>query len=187
MVQILNMGLAVDLLAYGTLFLNIALIASLIVFTLEKLTYFSVYEKLRIDVINRYFKDYTDELVFLQASVATAGSLYMSNFLGWTPCRLCWFQRIIIYPIVILALVSILLRKEDLRDYVMPLLFVGIPIAAYHSLHQRFQQFGAAGCSVTDISCATEYTFHFGYITIPVMALTAMLVMLFLLWRYEEN
>lgn len=176
-----------DVLAYGTLFLNLALLTSILVFFAQKLTSLEVYKKLRIDTVNRYISRYTNELVFLQASIATSGSLYMSNILGWTPCRLCWFQRIIIYPIVVLALVAILLKKNNLREYVMPLLFVGIPIAAYHTLHQRFQQFGAAGCSVTDISCATEYTFHFGYITIPVMALTAMLVMLFLLWRYGKE
>jgi hypothetical protein len=51
---------------------------------------------------------------------------------------------------------------------------------------QRFDQFSSAGCSITAVSCSTEYTFHYGYITIPVMAFTAFMVIILVLWRFDE-
>lgn len=181
------MAIAVDVLAYGTLALNIGLVLSLFVylynrFSEEGLNRFDTYSRL-----TGFIQKYALELAFLQASIATTGSLYMSNILQWTPCRLCWFQRIFMYPLVILLGVSLLFNSRDIKDYVIPMTLVGIPIAAYHFITQRVEQFHAAGCSITQVSCATEYTFHFGYITIPTMALTAFLVILVLMWRFYRE
>ena len=38
------------------------------------------------------------------AGVATLGSLYFSEIADFVPCRLCWFQRILMYPIALIAL-----------------------------------------------------------------------------------
>lgn len=181
------MSLVVEFLAYGTFGLNIALLLSLFAylynnFSEEGLGRFDTYSKL-----TGFIGDYAGELAFVQASIATAGSLYMSNVLQWAPCRLCWFQRILVYPLVIILGVSILFNSRDVKDYVIPMTLVGIPIAAYHVITQRFEQFHAAGCSITQVSCATEYTFHFGYITVPTMALTALLVVLVLIWRFYNE
>lgn len=176
-----------DILAYGTFVLNIGLVLALLSYIYnrvseEGLNRFEPYNK-----IIEFIQNYALELAFVQASLATAGSLYMSNILQWTPCRLCWFQRIFMYPLVIILGVSLLFNSRDVKDYVIPLTLVGIPIAAYHFLTQRIEQFQAAGCSITQVSCATEYTFHFGYITIPTMALTAFLVVLVLVWIFYRE
>ncbi|MFB6245511.1 MAG: disulfide bond formation protein B [Candidatus Nanohaloarchaea archaeon] len=126
------------------------------------------------------------EVSLLIASTATAGSLYMSNVLGWTPCRLCWFQRIIIYPLVVLFAVAFLLDRDDVRDYAAPLAMIGLPIAFYHALMQRVDQFQSAGCSVLSVSCSTKYTFFYGYVTVPVMATTALMAVLLLLWMASD-
>lgn len=181
------MSLVVEILAYGTLGLNIALLLALSAylynrFSEQGLKRFSAYSKMT-GLIGEYARD----LAFLQALIATAGSLYMSNILQWTPCRLCWFQRIFVYPLILIIGVSLLFDSRDVKDYAIPLTLVGIPIAAYHMITQRVEQFHAAGCSITQVSCATEYTFHFGYITIPTMALTALLVVLVLVWKFYEE
>jgi disulfide bond formation protein DsbB len=127
------------------------------------------------------------ELSLLVASTATAGSLYMSNVLGWEPCLLCWYQRILIYPLVAVTAVGVLLEKEDVADYAIPLALIGLPIAVYHAVLQRYEQFQSAGCSVTSVSCETTYSFFFGYISVPVMAATALAAVLLLMWRFSER
>lgn len=181
------MAIVSDILAYGTFALNIGLLLALFAyiynrFSEEGLDRFDSYSK-----VVGFIQNHALELAFFQASIATAGSLYMSNILQWTPCRLCWFQRIFMYPLVILLGVSLLFDSRDVKDYVVPMTLVGIPIASYHFLTQRIEQFQAAGCSITQVSCATEYTFHFGYITIPTMALTAFLVVLVLVWIFYRE
>lgn len=169
-------------LSAATLLLDIALLASLGIFAAKKTGYTSRY----IGRLEELISDNTTEIVFAVSTVATLGSLYFSNVLGYEPCRLCWFQRILMYPIAVISGSALFLGKSDLKDYAMPLALIGAPIAFYHSMIQRFEQFTSAGCSVTAVSCSTEYTFHYGYITIPVMALTAFLVIIFVLWRFED-
>jgi disulfide bond formation protein DsbB len=181
------MSVVVDVLAYGTFALNIGLLLSLAAYSYNR---FSKGALDRFDSYSRakdFIAEYAIELAFLQASIATAGSLYMSNILEWAPCRLCWFQRIFMYPLIVLFGVSLLFDSRDIRDYAIPIALIGIPIAGYHFITQRIEQFHAAGCSITQVSCATEYTFHFGYITIPAMALTAFLVILVLVWKFYEE
>jgi len=181
------MEIFADILAYGTFALNIGLLISLSAyiynrFSEEGLNRFDSYSKL-----TGFIQKYALELAFAQASIATAGSLYMSNILQWAPCRLCWFQRIFMYPLVIILGASLFFDSRDVKDYAIPMTLVGIPIAAYHFITQRIEQFQAAGCSITKVSCSTEYTFHFGYITIPTMALTAFIVVLVLIWVFYRE
>lgn len=187
----------VAVLAVATLLLNLALIEALMYILAKKTGLsqildnlwhermgieFSPYEKKK-EFLSGYFK----EISFVIALTATSGSLYMSNVLGWEPCQMCWFQRIFMYPLVIVLGVGLLFGDENTRDYAIPLALLGLPIALYHSIVQRFSQFQSAGCSVTAVSCSTEYTFWFGYITIPVMAATAFAVIILLMWRFGRD
>ncbi len=180
------MTVLVDLLGYGTIIVNLVLLGALLVFLVDRLTSWS-WKKSRLGFLDGYLKDNYLELAFLQALVATVGSLYLSNFLGWEPCRLCWFQRIAVYPMTVLIGTAILLEKKQVEDYIIPLAIIGIPIAAYHYIIQRFDQFHSAGCSVLSVSCSTKYTFYAGYVSVPMMALTAMVVVLLLMWRFSDN
>ncbi|MBY6293979.1 disulfide bond formation protein B [Nanohaloarchaea archaeon H01] len=166
----------------ATLLLDFVLIGSLAVFAGKKLGYESGY----ISKVEDFISENVTEVVFVVATVATLGSLYFSNVLGYTPCRLCWFQRIFMYPIAVISGTALFLDRSDIKDYVLPLAMIGAPIALYHAIIQRIEQFSSAGCSVTAVSCSTEYTFHYGYITIPVMALTAFLVIIVVLWRFRD-
>lgn len=136
--------------------------------------------------IEYYLSTYWKEASFALALIATAGSLYASNILGWTPCHLCWLQRIMMYPLVILFGVSWLL-DTDVVEYAVPITTIGGGLAGYHYIIQRIEQFQSAGCSVTSVSCETEYTFYMGIVTIPLMAFTAFLGILLLNWRYGDS
>lgn len=179
------MSLVVQALSYATLLVQLSLFAALAVFSARKLGL-----KLELDFLDRindFARNRYRELALLVVLTASSGSLYMSNILGWTPCRLCWFQRILIYPMVVLLGVALFLEKDDIEDYLLPLAMIGIPVSTYHYIIQRVEQFHSAGCSVLAVSCSTEYTFYLGYITIPMMALTALVAVLVLMWKFSST
>jgi disulfide bond formation protein DsbB len=178
------MSLIVQALAAGTLIIDILIVLGGLVYAAKRIFGFEWPEN--IQKIVEKLRVYSIEISLGLAVIATAGSLCLSNFLKWEPCRLCWFQRIFMYPIAVISGSALFLGNSDLKDYAMPLALIGAPMALYHGVIQRFEQFTSAGCSVTAVSCSTEYTFHYGYITIPVMALTAFLVIIFVLWRFED-
>lgn len=178
------MSIVTQALATGTLVLNILMVLGLFVYGLRRFTGFEFPEK-AIEFEGK-LKTYSLELSLSLATIATVGSLYFSNILKYEPCRLCWFQRIFMYPLVLILGIGILFEDDNVTDYALPLTMVGLPIALYHGLVQRYSQFHSSGCSVLSVSCSTEYTFHFGYITIPVMAATAFLGILILLWRFKD-
>ncbi|MFB6199391.1 MAG: disulfide bond formation protein B [Candidatus Nanohaloarchaea archaeon] len=170
-------------LATLTLLIDLTILSLPIIYLMKKKT--SLLERKTVSKIQTVLKTRARELSLLTALTATTGSLYLSNVLGWTPCRLCWFQRIFMYPLVVLLTVSLLLDRKDVQDFVIPMTLVGLPISIYHYLVQRVEQFHSAGCSILQVSCQTEYTFHYGYITIPLMAATAFLAILLLMSYYS--
>ena len=114
---------------------------------------------------------------FTVALIATAGSLTYSEILGFEPCVLCWWQRIFMYPQVILLGVAAVKREKMISDYAIILAVIGAVIALYHYL----LQVGAAptvACSIVgySVDCAETFGMRFGYITIPMMALTAFIL-----------
>lgn len=118
-------------------------------------------------------------LVFLIAAGASAGSIVMSDILGFLPCKLCWYQRIFLYPQVIIAGTALFINDSTVRKYLLPLSIIGGIIAVYHILLQIFPTVIQCGDEV--VSCATNQFVGFGYITIPVMSLTSFLLILAIL------
>lgn len=119
---------------------------------------------------------------------ATAGSLFFSEIAGFEPCRLCWFQRIFMYPIALILVVGLLRRSRDAGAYAIALSIPGAIVSAYHYSLQRISY--ASYCSADAAVCSQSYLFHFGYISIPMMAFTAFgLIGLFSLisLRYQKG
>lgn len=113
------------------------------------------------------------------ALTATLGSLFYSEIAGYEPCKLCWFQRILMYPQVILLGLAWLKKDQGMVLYSLALSSLGALIAGYH----YFLQIGLApslGCPAVgySINCAQRFVMQFGYITIPMMALTAFLLII---------
>ena len=119
---------------------------------------------------------------FIVAIMATAGSLYFSEIAHFAPCKLCWFQRIFMYPQVIVL--GIALWKKERTVAVMQSLIlsiIGVLFAAYHYYLQMFAT-TVKPCSPDDpVSCAEKVVVRYGYITIPMMALTAFLMIILFL------
>jgi disulfide bond formation protein DsbB len=119
-------------------------------------------------------------LAFVIALVATSGSLYLSEVARFTPCTLCWYQRIAMYPLVIILGIAAWRGDRGVRRYVVPLATVGAVIAAYHVALQRLPGLPSGTCSL-DVPCTAIYVERFGFVTIPFMALIAFLSILALL------
>lgn len=114
--------------------------------------------------------------ILIQAGVAMAGSLFFSEVMALPPCVLCWYQRIAMYPIVILTAIGII--RNDRKTYisVLALSVPGLVISIYHNLlYWKILPESVAPCKL-GISCTTKFFEWFGFITIPFMALTAFTV-----------
>ena len=106
------------------------------------------------------------------AAVATIGSLYFSEIADYLPCRLCWYQRIAMYPLAVVLLVGALLRDRRVTLYAAAFPLVGAAISIYHIYIEVNPEAESAACRA-GVPCSTRWIDEFGYVTIPVMALSA--------------
>lgn len=111
-------------------------------------------------------------LAFLIAAVATAGSLYYSEVADFIPCRLCWFQRIAMYPLAVILLVAAIRRDWEVWRYAVPIAAIGASVSIYHYLieWQPDLEVGDA-CSATGVSCSTIWYRELGFVTLAFSAL----------------
>ena len=112
---------------------------------------------------------------WLVVSLATAGSLYLSDVAGLVPCLLCWYQRIAMYPLVLLLGVATLVGDGRIWRYVLPLSLTGLAISVYHVTIQYRPTLGVVSCSA-EAPCTARYLHVYGFVSIPVMAGAAFLL-----------
>ncbi|HYZ99535.1 MAG TPA: disulfide bond formation protein B [Acidimicrobiales bacterium] len=113
------------------------------------------------------------------AIVSMLGSLYYSEIADFPPCRLCWFQRIGMYPLAVLLPIAAWLRDWGVRWYALPLAIGGGLTSAYHVAVQRLSLESGA-CEVAN-PCSTIWVEELGYLTIPAMALSGFALIVALL------
>lgn len=174
------MSLASQILGTGTLFIHILWVLGLSAVILERFSLIPV----SLDRIKAYLKSFYREISFLLVSVATGGSLYLSQVLGWEPCLLCWYQRIFMYPLVILFGVGIFLMKDDVEDYVIPVALVGAAISGYHYM---VQMIGEISVECGQVSCEVPHMMAYEYITVPLMAFTVFVSVAALNWNLSDE
>jgi disulfide bond formation protein DsbB len=114
-------------------------------------------------------------VALLAAWLAMGGSLFFSEVLGWIPCTLCWYQRILMYPLSVLLAVGILRRDDGLHRYVLPFSLSGAGVSLYHYLLIKTDWFPPPPCRA-GVPCTVDYLDIFGFINIPFMAFTAFLI-----------
>lgn len=110
---------------------------------------------------------------WIVAVVATLGSLYFSEVMEYIPCKLCWIQRIFMYPLVIILGIAAVRRDYKITVYVLPLTVLGGLVSFYHYLIEKTDFFKSTATFCGDNPCDIEYINWFGFITIPFLALTA--------------
>ncbi|WP_203333870.1 disulfide oxidoreductase [Planococcus beigongshangi] len=108
--------------------------------------------------------------------IAMLGSLYFSEIKGFIPCELCWYQRISMYPLVLILGMATFKNDLMVPRYVLPLSLLGGSISILHYLEQKVPGFGGIKPCVNGVPCSSEYINWLGFITIPFLAFTAFLL-----------
>lgn len=140
----------------------------------------------RLNALNRFSLPFA----FLVAFLATAGSLFYSEIGGFEPCKLCWFQRIFMYPQVVLLGLALWKKDKNIVDYNLTLAFTGAVFAAYHYfLQMKLIKETIFSCSTTSVAqnCSLPFFVEFGYVTMPLMALTAFVLVMLSLAVLKRN
>jgi disulfide bond formation protein DsbB len=114
-------------------------------------------------------------IALLAAWLATGGSLFFSEVLNFTPCMLCWYQRILMYPLAIILTIGMLRRNNELHHYTLPFSVVGIFVSLYHYLLIKTDWFPPPPC-LKSVPCTVDYFNILGFINIPFMAFIAFII-----------
>ncbi len=159
------------------------------VFILLVVIYLLFFKK-KYPAVKIFFANYYLLLSFIVALVATTTSLFYSQYVGFDPCSLCWFQRIFMYPLVILFGVALMKKDSNVVRYALPMSVIGFLISLYHNYLYYYNQGLNANCQIlgNGVSCVKRYVFEFGYVTIPIMSLTAFaLIIIFMVFYKLQN
>ena len=124
-------------------------------------------------------------LAAVVAAVCTAGSLYLSEVAHFPPCRLCWYQRIAMYPLVPILGLAAWRRDGRIWPYGVMVASMGAAISTYHVLLERFPDTLETGACDPANPCTIIWVERLGYLTIPTMAFSgfALIITLLLLAR----
>mgnify|MGYP001447461328 CR=1 FL=1 len=138
----------------------------------------------------KMIRQYGIYLAWVVSLVATLGSLYFSEVLRFVPCTLCWYQRIMMYPLVILLGIASYRNRTEIISYALPLSIIGGMISLWHYAQQKIPFLGQVVQCKVGVPCNQSYINWFGFITIPFLALVAFLlitILLFLVRTGAEN
>jgi hypothetical protein len=116
-------------------------------------------------------------LAFLVAAVTTAGSLYYSEIANYTPCVLCWYQRICMYPLVAILGLGWWRRDAGTWMYAVPFIIAGAPVSFYHYLIERYPSLGEGVSCALDAPCTVPYFETLGFVTLAWMCMSAFAIM----------
>jgi disulfide bond formation protein DsbB len=109
-------------------------------------------------------------LSWLISTTSTIGSLYFSNVMMLPPCLLCWWQRICMYPLVVLFSIAYIRKDQNSIFYTAPLIAIGLVISIYHNfLYYGLIEKSIVPCT-SDVSCTSITIEWAGFITIPLLA-----------------
>ncbi len=112
-------------------------------------------------------------LCWLLVSVSTTGSLFFSYVLEYEPCVLCWYQRICLFPLVLILGAGLFPLDKNVVRYALPLAIAGGVIAFYHTLlYGGIIPENIQPCS-KGVSCTEKYIELFGFVSIPMLSFFA--------------
>jgi disulfide bond formation protein DsbB len=110
---------------------------------------------------------------WIVATVALLGSLYFSEVLLYVPCTLCWYQRILMYPLAIILAVAAYRQDRQVVRYALPLSVLGVGVSSFHYLEQKVPWISSSAVCRSGVPCDVQYINWLGFITIPYLALVA--------------
>jgi disulfide bond formation protein DsbB len=118
---------------------------------------------------------------WLIASISALGSLFFSEIMGFQPCVLCWYQRIAMYPLVLILPAGLFPFDRNIVRYALPLSLAGLLIAGFHLLLVAgFIPESIKPC-VQGVPCSEVQIEWFGFVTIPLLSALSFLIITALL------
>lgn len=118
---------------------------------------------------------------------AIFGSLTYSEYIGFVPCKLCWIQRIFLYPTAIISLIALVSKEKIKPRYYLGLAIPGFLVSVYHTFSQLTGAEMECGKIGQSASCGDVWVKMYGYITIPAMAATCgIMIILANLYRIKQ-
>jgi disulfide bond formation protein DsbB len=132
-----------------------------------------------VNFVRTTFARYGLYFAWIVAVVALCGSLYFSEIRGFEPCKLCWLQRICMYPLPLLLGIAAYRGERGIIPYAMPLAIIGGFISLYHTLEEKIPAIAKLAPCTVGVPCNRDYLD--GFVTIPMMALAAFILIIFFL------
>ena len=161
-----------------TLIAHISIIAYLLLYSISSIPQVKkFYLKIQKNIRQHGLK-----YVLITSLTATLGSLFYSEIAGFTPCVLCWYQRIFMYVLPIIAITALYYKDSKSKRYLLPISIIGGLTAIYHIIVQLTPR---VTCTLQGVDCSIISTIGFGYITIPVMSFTAFAMITFFAYKQK--
>ncbi len=133
------------------------------------------------------FNEALPYLAWTIALVGMIGSMFFSVVMELPPCDLCWYQRIALYPLVVIIAVGIAVGDGRWKWYALPLVIAGLALAGYHNLlYYGIIPEGITPCT-EGVPCTARQIEWLGFITIPLMGLLSFVSLLVTLLMYRPN
>ena len=171
------------ILSIGTLSIHIILLIFLISIIIIKV--FHKRPPKFITSIGHVIKKNGLVLALLLVVTGTVSSLAYSMLIGYEACVLCWVQRVLLFPQIIILGVALLKKYKDVFSYVLGLNIIGVIVSGYQYYAQLTGD--ATTCVINSVSCSLVQFTEFGYITIPMMALTSFICVSILVYYWDKN
>ncbi|GGA21958.1 disulfide oxidoreductase [Psychrobacillus lasiicapitis] len=123
---------------------------------------------------------------WITSIIAMVGSLFFSERMGFIPCTLCWYQRILMYPLVLFLGIAFYRNDREIYTYILPISIIGIVMSSYHYALQKIPSMHEFSSCTSGVPCTGQYINWFGFVTIPFLALIAFIfitIMMLILWK----
>lgn len=126
---------------------------------------------------------------WITAIIAMGGSLFFSERMGFIPCVLCWYQRILMYPLVLFLGIAFYRNDRSIYKYVLPVSALGILVSGTHYALQKIPSMQEFSVCTSGVPCSGQYINLLGFITIPFLALLAftIITIMMLVLRKSEK
>jgi len=124
---------------------------------------------------------------WLVATSATLGSLFFSEVMDIQPCLLCWYQRIFMYPLVVLFLAGMFPLEKSVVRYTLPIALSGWGFSVYHYLlYSGYIPESLQPCS-QGVSCTEVNLELLGFVTIPMLSILSYSAIIALLIIFNKR
>ncbi len=126
-------------------------------------------------------------LAWLVATASTLGALFLGEVMGYTPCVLCWYQRICMFPLTLVLAAGLFPFDPRVVRYALPLALAGLALALWHwGVASGLIPETATPCS-QGVPCSQELIVWFGFLTLPMLSALAFagILVVLLLIRFK--